>query len=80
MGFVARTSGNFYKILVTLAGLLLVFYILIEFRLWSMEWTEYFLKRGSWGEIIFISLIIAGISMVVLWLFKWHIRLQAGGR
>ena len=74
--FVSRTTGNLVKILITLGGLILVFYILIEFRLWSMDWTDYFLKRGAFEEIIFISLIVAGISMVVLWLFKWHMRLQ----
>ena len=76
MSFVSRTSGNFFKILVTLVGLAVVFYILIEFRLWSMDWTEYLLKRARFEEIIFVSLIVAGISTVVLWLFKWHLRLQ----
>ena len=75
--FVSKTSGNFFKILITLAGLALVFYILIEFRLWSMNWTDYLLKRARFEEIIFVSLIVAGISTVVLGLFKWHLRLQA---
>ena len=74
--FVSRTSGNLIKILMTLGGLILVFYVLIEFRLWSGDWTGYFLKRGAFEEIIFVSLIVAGISTVVLWLFKWHLRLQ----
>ncbi len=75
--FVSRTTGNLVKILITLGGLILVFYVLIEFRLWSGNWTGYFLKRGAFEEIIFVSLIVAGISIVVLWLFKWHLRLQA---
>lgn len=74
--FVSRTTGNLVKILITLGGLILVFYVLIEFRLWSGDWTGYFLKRGAFEEIIFVSLIVAGISTVVLWLFKWHLRLQ----
>ena len=74
--FVSRTTGNLVKILITLGGLILVFYVLIEFRLWSADWTGYFLKRGGYEEIIFVSLIIAGISTVVLWLFKWHLKLQ----
>ncbi len=77
MSFVSKTSGNFFKILITIAGLALVFYVLIEFRLWSAGWTDYFLKRGGFEKIIFVSLIVAGISTVVLWLFKWHLRLQA---
>ena len=75
--FVSRTSGNLIKILITLGGLILVFYVLIEFKLWSMEWTGYLLKRARFEEWIFISLIVAGISTVVLWLFKWHLRIQA---
>ncbi len=78
--FLAHVVGNFFKIAVTLIGLAIVFYVLIEFRLWSMDWTAYFLKTGSWEQLIFISLIIAGISLVVLKLFGWHLRMQAGGR
>ncbi len=74
--FVSRTTGNLVKILITLGGLILIFYVLIEFRLWSGDWTGYFLKRGAFEEIIFVSLIVAGISTVVLWLFKWHLRIQ----
>jgi len=80
MGFWARIAGRFFKIALSLAALLLVFYILIDFRIWSMDWTGYFLKRGQFGEIIFVSLVVAGVSMVVLALFKWHIRIQTGGR
>ena len=69
-------SPNFFRILLTLGALALVFYILIEFRIWSSDWTDYFLKRGSFEEIIFVSVVVAGISMVILWLFKWHLRAQ----
>ena len=74
--FVSKTFGNLIKILITLSGLILVFYVLIEFRLWSGNWTGYFLRRGAFEEIIFVSLIVAGISTVVLWLFKWHLKIQ----
>lgn len=76
MSFVSRTTGNLFKILATLGGLAIVFYILIEFRIWSMDWTDYFLKRGSFEEIIFVSLVVMGISIVILWLFKWYLRAQ----
>jgi hypothetical protein len=76
MSFVSRTAGNFFKLLVTLGALALVFYVLIEFRIWSGDWTGYFLKRGRFEEIIFVSLVVAGISTVLLWLFKWHLRAQ----
>ena len=78
--FAGRASSNFFKMTVTLAGLAVLFYILIEFRLWSMEWTDYFLKRGNWEEIIFVSLIVFLISTVAIKLFQWHIRMQARGR
>jgi hypothetical protein len=74
--FVKKTTGNLFKMLLTLGGLALVFYILIEFRLWSTDWTDYFMKHGRFEEIIFVSLIVAGISMVVLKLFSWHLRAQ----
>ena len=76
--FWAHVVKNFFKIAVSLAGLAIVFYVLIEFRLWSMGWTDYFIKRGGWEEIIFVSLIVAGITTVVLKLFGWHLRLQGG--
>ena len=78
--FWEHVTGNFFKILITLGGLALVFYILIEFRIWSMDWTEYFLRRGAWEEIIFVSLVVAAISLVVLKLFGWHLRKQGGGK
>jgi len=80
MAFVSRIGKNFYKILLSLTGLAIVFYVLIEFRLWSMDWTEYFIKVGKWEEFIFVSLIVALVSLVVLKLYHWHIRAQAGGR
>jgi len=80
MSFVGRLGNNFFKIAVSLVGLLILFYILIEFRLWSMEWTDYFLKRGSFEEIIFVSALVFIVSTVVLKLYQWHIRMQAGGR
>lgn len=74
--FLNNVFSNLYKILLIILGLVIVFYVLIAFRLWSMEWTDYFLKRGQWEEIIFVSLIIAGISLVVLKLFRWYVRLE----
>jgi len=78
--FWAHLKTNFYRILVSLLGLVVLFYILISFRIWSMDWTDYFIKVGRWEEIIFVSLIVAGISMVLIKLYQWHIRLQTGGR
>ena len=80
MSFASRATRNFYKILVSLIGLIIVFYILIEFRIWSGDWTTYFIKVGKWEEIIFISAIVAIISMLVLKLYGWHLRAQTGGR
>ncbi len=78
--FLRNVALNFWKIVLFLAALAIVFYVLIEFRLWSMEWTEYFLKVGKWEEIVFISLVIAAVSIVVLKLFQWHVRLQSRRR
>lgn len=80
MSFLGHAGNNFFKIAVSLIGLIVVFYILIEFRLWSADWTGYFLKRGGFEEIIFVSLIVAGVSIVVLKLYSWHLRIQTGGR
>lgn len=76
MGFVSRTTGNLFRILLTLGALALVFYIIIEFRIWSMDWTDYFLKRGRFEEIIFVILVAMAITMVIVWLLKWHLRAQ----
>jgi uncharacterized membrane protein YobD (UPF0266 family) len=77
---VGRTSGRIYKIAISLAGLAILVYILIDFRVWSMDWTEYLLKRGRWEEIIFVSIVVFLISTIVIKLFQWHLRMQAGGR
>lgn len=80
MGFIGNVAGNFFKILTTLGAIAVGFYVIMEFRLWSMDWTEYFIKVGRWEEIVFVTLVVMAISMVVLWLLKWHVRAQAGGR
>jgi len=76
-GFLRHSARNFYKIGLTLIALGIVFYVLIEFRLWSMEWTEYFTKVGKLEEIIFISLIVAGASLIVLKAFHVFLSLQS---
>ena len=78
MSFISQITNNFFKIVMSLIGLGVVFYVLIEFRLWSGEWTNYFIKVGRWEEIIFISLIVSAISIVVLKLYSWHLRKQGG--
>lgn len=76
--FTSRTGSNLYKISITLAGLAFLIYILVEFRLWSMDWTGYFLKRGKWAEIIFVSIVVFLVSTVTIKLFQWHLRIQGG--
>ena len=76
MGFVRRLGGNFYKTLMVILGFLIAFYVVIEFRLWGMEWTEYFLRLGSLEEVIFVSLVVAGVGIVVIALLKWFLRLE----
>ena len=75
-----RTGGRLYKIAISLAGLAILFYVLIDFRLWSMDWTEYLLRRGRLEEIIFVSAVVFIVSTIVIKLFQWHIRMQAGRR
>lgn len=78
--FAGRTGGRFFKIVVSLAGLAVLVYILIDFRIWSMDWTDYLLKRGRIEEIIFVSIVVFLVSTVLIKLFQWHIRLQGGRR
>ena len=79
-GLVGSTGGRFYKIVISLVGLAVLFYILIDFRLWSMDWTDYLLKRGRLEEIIFVSAVVFIVSTILIKLFQWHIRLQGGRR
>ena len=76
MGFVFRFGKNFYKTAIIIFGFLLAFYIIIEFRLWGMEWTEHFLRFGSLEEVIFISLVVMAIGIIVPALLKWFVRLE----
>jgi hypothetical protein len=75
-GFLFRVGGNFYKTAMVIIGFLIAFYIVVDFRLWGMEWTEYFLRLGSLEEVIFVSLVVAGVGIVVLALLKWFLRLE----
>ena len=76
MGFFFRFGGNFYKTAMVIIGFTIGFYVIIEFRLWSMEWTEYFLKFGSLEEVVFVSLVVMAIGIVVPALLKWFLRLE----
>lgn len=77
---VGRTGGRLFKITISLAGLAILLYVLIDFRLWSMDWTEYLLKRGRLEEIIFVSAVVFLVSTIFIKLFQWHIRIQGSGR
>ncbi len=76
MGFVFRFGGNFYKTAMLIIGFIIAFYAIIAFRLWGMDWTGYFLKFGSLEEVVFISLVVAGVGIVVSALLKWFVRLE----
>lgn len=76
MGVWFRIGRNFYKTAMVIIGFAIAFYIVIEFRIWGMEWTEHFLRLGSLEEVIFVSLVGMAVGMVVLALLKWFLRLE----
>jgi len=76
MAFWLKFSGNFYKTIMVIIGFFIAFYFVIEFRLWGMDWTEYFLRLGRIEEVVFVSLIVAGVGIVIVGLLKWFLRLE----
>ncbi len=78
-GSVARKTGiNLYKTVMIIIGFALAIYVITEFRLWSMAWTDVFIRLWRLEEIIFVSLVVVGVTIVITWLLKWFIRLEVG--
>jgi len=76
MGFAWNVSRNFFKMLITLGAIVLGLYVIMAFRFWDNDWTDYFFRTGRWEEIIFVSLVGTAVSTIVMWLLKWHVRAQ----
>lgn len=80
MSFVGNIGRNFFTVLVTVGVIAFGLYVIMSFKEWGGDWTGYFLRRGKWEEIIFVSLIAMAVTMVVMQLIKWHIRAQGRRR
>ena len=78
--FWRNVTANLWKMLVFMAAFAIVVYVSIEFRVWSGEFTFYFIRVGEWEKLIFVSLVVAAISMVLIWLLRLQFRLSAGRR
>jgi len=78
--FRRHVTGNLYTTLIFLAGLAVVVYILVAFRIWSMSWTDYFIRTWKIEELIFVFLIVSAVTIVLTSLFNWFIRKQVGRR
>ncbi|MBN2067199.1 MAG: hypothetical protein JW744_01900 [Candidatus Diapherotrites archaeon] len=69
-----KTFGFLWKLFLFLLGLAIVVYASIEFRLWSGDFTIYYLRVGDWEKIIFVTLVVTGVSMVLTRMLQWETK------
>jgi len=77
--FLKHVTSNFYKIAIILISIAIIIYVMVAFRIWNNDWTDYLLKRGRWEEAVFVGIILMGMGMVLTKLYQWFVRLEMRG-
>lgn len=67
-------TANLWKICVFLLAVAIVVYVIIEFRIWSDEFSGYFFRIGDLGMLVFVLLIVTAVTMVLSKLLRWEAR------
>jgi uncharacterized membrane protein len=65
----------FYKFLILFIAFVIVTYVLTWFRIWSADFTLFFFRTGKWEGIIIVSLIVAAVSMLLIKMWQFQVRL-----
>ncbi|MBN1940793.1 MAG: hypothetical protein JW772_01270 [Candidatus Diapherotrites archaeon] len=71
-----RTLSWSWRISIFLAALAIVVYALFGLRVWSDDWTTYFLRTQNWVMLIAISIAVMAVSKVFIWLLQWQFRAE----
>ncbi len=75
-----RVIELLWKLFLFLLGLTIVSYVLIEFRIWSSDFTLYFIRIGNWEMILFITVIVTGVTIVLTKMLQWETKTIAKPR
>jgi len=59
---------------------MVIAYMLVELKIWSYDFSQFFLRSGSWVEMIFIGLVAAAVGMLLHFLATWAYHFEMGGR
>ena len=65
-----------WKILIFIFSFAIVLFVSLRFRMWSGDFTMYFLRTQNWGMIAFLLIIGTGVSMILTKLLQWQFRLE----
>jgi hypothetical protein len=49
-------------------------YIIIAFHFWAMEYKDLFFYLDDYTSWIFAFILVASITGILKWLFKWELR------
>jgi len=73
---VSKTVSFAWKLFIFLIAFAIVLYVSIRMRLWSGDFTFYFIRTENWGMLLLITLIGAAVSMVLIKLLMWEFRIE----
>jgi len=64
-----------FRIFLFLVSTAVVVVLLVRMKLWSADFTRYFLRTDRWLELIFVMAVGFAVSMIVERLLKWQGRM-----
>ncbi|MDD5163508.1 MAG: hypothetical protein PHD95_04850 [Candidatus ainarchaeum sp.] len=73
---IGRVISWSWKIIIFLIAFAIVLFISLQLRLWSGDFTLYFLRTGDWGMLLFMLLVTTAISMVLIKLLQWQFHIE----
>jgi len=71
-----RTLSIGWRILIFLISFLIVAYVYVSMRLWSGDFTTYFLRTQNWGMLGLMFMIIYIFSTVLTKILQWQFRIE----
>ena len=72
-----KIAGSFWRTYLFIAIFLIVIYLLVTFREWQTDFSDWFLKTGNWSMLVFITLFGFLVWNIFVKLLQWEFRIQS---
>jgi len=71
-----KSISIMWKIIIFLFSFGIVLFVSLRLKLWSGDFTRYFILTGNWGMIILLLMIGYIVSEVLTKLLMWQFRIE----